>query len=601
MDSNQNKFEDQINITEDGSEIKKKKKYNGFSFKERLLPSLLVALVAPLTVCFVGPFEIYGNNSEEFKFVLGDFWGLCVIIAALAAILIAAVLLVCRKRVFDIIFGLVLGISVMFFVQSTFFSLMLTSLDGDGTGEKLPLALIIFNMALWVIVPIAFAVAVPLLNKFKSTVGLICTMLAGIIVFMSVVSFVTVSVSTDVYSDKKPSALEISPDEQRLLTVENLDTFATKENIVVFIVDRFDRKYVAEALEKCPEIFSELDGFTYFDDFVSHYPRTFPAIPYLVTGVTTDFSEPRKEYLETAYKNAPLMHALKNAGYDINVYTDTYYGYENASHMGGYATNVSLKMEYEIINKNQLSIDMLRLSLFRSLPFALRSIVGDISTPSFNQYVQYDTESEVFNTDMKLIYDNITDDDFTFRDAEKGYSFIHMAGCHLPNVYDENFEPVSDDDKWNSVFAMKQSFKIISRYIQEMKRMGVYDNSTIVIMGDHASIGSDSKPPYYAHMTSLFVKPSSSSADGIDTSYAQITTDDVFATILSAANTSVDGFSNRTVFDIPEDEERTRYYYFQCKTGGVYDCIKYEIKGAGGDLAHWNQVDKYTINKSIYN
>lgn len=607
-----NKKEQNGNSQQNTPQLKQKS-----SLKERLLPSILLSIAAPLSVCCVAPFEIYGGNLSEFKFILSDFFPLCLLIALVAAAVICTVLLLCRGRVFDTVYGLIFGITLMLFVQSNYLSLADTSLEGDGTGEGSPLWLLVLSTVLWVVIPAASVAVTLCLRKFKDTVRLVSTMVTAIMIFMSFVSFLTISLTTEVYADDKSSIIEESTTEPsetesgspdsaetdggiRFLTVENLNTFAKKENIVVFIVDRFDKRYYNTALKDCPEVLDELDGFTYFDDYISLYPRTFPAITHLVTGVETDFSRSRLEYFDYAYKTAPMLHSLKDAGYDINIYTDTYYGYEDASPMSSYVTNISHKAEYKIVDRENLSLDMLRLSLYRALPSVLRSAVGDIRTTTFDKYVVYSTEKEVFSTDMKDIYELMTASDFTFREADKGYSFIHISGCHLPNIYDENFNPVSEDDKWNSVFAIKQSFKIINEYISEMKRMGVYEDATIIITGDHASIGSDSKDPYYAHMTALLAKPSGVYEGSFESS-AQISTENIHATIMDAAGLTLPGNKDcETMFEIPEDETRTRRYLFQRMGSSNHELIIYEINGEGADLSNWVIKDRHFIGKSIY-
>ena len=134
-----------------------------------------------------------------------------------------------------------------------------------------------------------------------------------------------------------------------------------------------------------------------------------------------------------------------------------------------------------------------------------------------------------------------------------------------------------------------------------MKRLGVYENSTIIITGDHASIGSDSKDPYYAHMTALLVKPAGVSEGEIMTSSASIAPENIFATIRAAAGLDLpENEEWRTVFEIPENEIRTRCYLFQRKTSDGYESITYEITGNGNLFSNWKIVDRKALGKSIY-
>lgn len=353
------------------------------------------------------------------------------------------------------------------------------------------------------------------------------------------------------------------PEGEYTLTFENLDVLGSDHNVVVFVIDRFDWEYYEGARIYAPEIFYNLDngGFTYFNDSISLYPRTFPSIAYMVTGVKNDFSMSRNDYFETAYGRSEFMRALYNAGYDINIYTDSYYGYTNAAFMANYAQNA----------KNN------------------REGYGACST------------------DMKQIYSRITDNGMTVGEGKKSYKLIHLSGTHLPLSYDENFNPLPSGDpkRSNPTIGLRTSFAIINRYIDEMKRLGVYENSTIIITGDHTSIGSDSAVPLrWAHVTPLFVKPSSRSSGELRISEAPVTHEDLFATVLKS-----EGFGNyasfgRSVFDIPETEKRDRLYYFQKldTVDGVmnYEMVTFRIRGKAGDYANWEIIDRHYIGGSIY-
>lgn len=578
-----------------------KQKYVGYSMREKLVPTILLSIFAPVMVFFFGPFEIYGNNSDEFKFVLSDFGFIALLISVAVAIALFAILILLRSRAYDIGFGLIFGISLMLFVQGNYLSLGMNSLVGDGVGSgTASTAMIVINMIIWCVVIVGAVLAMLFLHKYRDTVRLVSIVALVALIGMMLISFITISLTTDVYSSEKLKSDDRIDVGEEILTVKNLDTLAKEDNIVVFVVDRFDHRYYESALEDSPEIFDELKGFTYFNDYITLYPRTFPGIVYTVTGVETDFEASRTQYMKDAYSHSEYLQALKSEGYDINIYTDSYYGYENAAYMSGYTSNVSGNTAYEIVDRDNLVLDMIRLSLYRYLPFALQQTVGEISTPTFDKYVQYETEHEVYTTDMKDVYNRLTEDEFTFREQDKGFSFIHIAGCHLPNLYNENFEAVSDDERWDEISSMKQSFKIISEYIKEMKRMGVYDDATIIITGDHANIGSDSEDPYNPHITSLFVKPSGVSEGEMAVSSAQVSQDELFATILAAAGADKADDFGSTVFEISEDEDRKRRYCFQRYQDSGYEIVEYEIVGDSDDFDNWHIVNRYELGKSIY-
>ena len=562
------------------------------------MPVILLSLTAPFLVCFFGPFEIFGSNIELFKFTFGDFGLICALLFIGIAAVICTVLLLLRGRAFDVAYGLAFGITLMVFIQGNFLSMGLSSLVGDGNNEQgLGFGKIFVNTIIWVLIIGGSIAAILLLNRYRDTVKLVSTVAIVAILGSSLISLAVLSLTTDVLAGK--DNVEMTGGEQ-LLTVENLDTLASDQNVVVFIVDRFDYTYYDTAIDEYPEIFDELDGFTYFADYITLYPRTFPGAVHVLTGKETDFSLSHDDYLTDAYQNSEHLLAIKQAGFDLNIYTDSQYCYEDASDMSAYAENLSGKMAYHIVKKDTLPLNMIRLSLYRYLPFCAQWTLGNISTYTFDKYVEYDTAKDVFKTeDMKGVYQLMTEDEFTLRESEKGFSFIHITGCHPPYEYDENFQGAPGDG--NSDNAMKQTFKIISRYIAEMKRLGVYENSTIIITGDHARIRSDIEMPGDAYVTALLVKPAGVSEGEIKTNYAQLDVDNVLATIKEAAGVATD---EPTVFEVPEGTDQVRRLLFQRMPDGNigetgWEFIEYEIVGNGKDFANWT-IKKRVPGTSIY-
>ncbi len=373
---------------------------------------------------------------------------------------------------------------------------------------------------------------------------------------------------TDLVTTEKESTKEDlfdlpTPSGDYLLTYENLGVLGSENNIVYFVIDRFDWEYYVWAREKAPEIFHNLDsgGFTYYDDAISLYPRTFPSIAYMVTGAENDFSQTCEDYFASAYGRSEFMRQLYREGYTVNIYTDEEYGYINAAYMANYTANAK---------------------------------------PAGNDQATY-------STDMRDIYNHLTQNGISIGESKKSYAFIHLSGTHLPLLYDENFDSLPEDDaeRWDSTLGMKQSFAIINYYIDEMKRLGVYDNATIIITGDHPSIGSDSDVPLrWAHVTPLFVKPSSNADGALQVSSAPVTHADIFPTILQSEGIASGMDFGRSLFEITEDENRERLYYFQKydKIDGRtnYEMVVFAINGKAADYKNWEIRERYYLGKSIY-
>ena len=583
----------------------KKTAYKGFPFRQRLAPVILLALAASLTLFFFGPFDIYSNNTDQFPFELRDFimWNLLFSLGC--AVVLCVILLPLRKRVFDVFYAVFWWLTLMLFIQGNYLNFGISSLTGDGVGaDGFAPGKIVVNTLIWFIVGAASVSAIILLHgKAREWIPTVAVISMITVIGMQAMTFAVGSMTTDAWEPKEHCISNEDPEEStHFLTYKNLDKVSTDHNVIYFVIDRFDVIYYEDyALKECPEIFYNLDGFTYFNDMVSLYPRTFPSVAYMLTGQEHDFLDPRRGYFEQAYQEAPFLKLLKENDYNVNIYTDTLYGYEDARHMQAYVSNSSSVTFYKVTGKPLIAKDMLRLSLFRYLPILAKSTVGSIGTDDFEQYVTYDTEYPKYSTDMKDVHDFLKENPIETYEGKNNFTFVHISGCHMPNAYDENFRPAKEKDEYSAVSSMKQSFKIINRYLDQLKEFGLYEDATIIITGDHGwHGGSDTATPLLRpHVTALFVKESGKSGNPLVTNSAPVIQADIIPTILKSEGIQAEQDFGRSVFEIGVNEERTRKYCWQSLqhvNGAIdYEVVMFEIKGSARDYDNWTIVDRFYV------
>lgn len=612
---------------------KKKKAYSGFSLHLRLLPVILLALAASLTVIVFGPFDIFSNNMGEFRFALGDFFWLNLLFSLLCAALISGILLPLRGRVFDVVYAVMLWLTLMLFIQGNYLNFGIHSLSGDGLGESISTGLVLLNAAIWLVVGAGILVAFLLVRgEGRDLLRLIAIVAMVSVIGMQLVAFTVNALTTGAFTAEPRAAgedvVEITEqntensqqnedgssfiesedipdiDQTYLLTYKNLNRVSKKGNVIYFLIDRFDAEYVDLLSEEEKDaMFGPLEGFTYFDDATAMYPRTYPAVAYMLTGVEADFNQSRADNFKRAYVNAPYLKQLKENGYDINIYSDSYHVYENAAYMHEYISNSSNISGYVVERPALLSLDMIRMSLYRYLPHAAKGIVGNISSPDFEKHVTYiSNEAPTYTTDMKNLYDFLSENELETDSDGKNFSFIHFDGCHLPNKYNADFGPANDAEANDPVNSLRQSFQIIHRYLDQLKELGLYEDATIIIVGDHDDIVSEANLNE-AHVTALFVKESGASTGEMKVSSAPVSHADLFATVFRSEGLETDEHGP-SVFEIPEDSDRKRTYYYQGCFGTdgnkYYMCSEYEISGSAKDYNNWNRIRHERLDRYIY-
>ena len=582
---------------------------------KKLPLTLLLAFTLPLTVCFFGPFETYCGNMEEFLFSLGDFLPYCIGFAAMGAVALFALLMLLDGVAYNIACAVVSWLSVMVFCQRYYLNFGMNALEGDGVGvasaEPLATAL---NALLWVAVGAAFIGAAILLKKRNIAHFFVSTAVVLLAVLITqTVGFASLSFSTNVYVPVTQRTEEGENDgggakEPSVLTFENLNELSEGKNVVFFLIDRFDVRYFEKLQKSDPSYLQGLEGFTFYNDYTSLYCRTYPAVASILTGMENDFEGTRLSYFREAYTDGGPMRALAENGYDVNVYTEKYYVYDDASYMSDYVDNISGVNGYEIDSKSGLSTDMLRLSLSTCLPFVAKAAVGYLSTPDFNAHAVYESDEPAYEADMKEVYEYITENEFTAVGSHGQFTFIHVYGCHTPVKYNLDWEEADENEQNDTTMALKQSLTIIYEYIEEMKRLGLYEDATIVITGDHPAAISDSKligqtgysSDNGTRVTAMLFKRSGESEGALVTNTAQISQNQLWATIFESEGL-LSLKTGESFFDISEGEDRVRRYLFERSVilgdDRADEIVEYKITGSARKAENWEIVEHRQIGR----
>ena len=168
----------------------------------------------------------------------------------------------------------------------------------------------------------------------------------------------------------------------------------------------------------------------------------------------------------------------------------------------------------------------------------------------------------------------------------------------------ENF--TSTDGENANYFPMlsqaKGSMKIIFEYIEQLKELDMYDNSTIVITADHGEnyIYDSAKVSLLSDLqlqkTSnpiMLVKPANQSWEGIVQNSAPVSHTELIASIVSAINPQAAAAYGSTLEDIDESADRERIFTFT-----RYDLpyVKTVINGDVLDEENWEVTETVPVD-----
>ena len=574
----------------------------GKNKKRRLALSILCGLSMPLLL-FAGALELFASNKAEFDFALRDFLPhLLLILLGMSAVLFLSMFF-WKRKVFDGVFAFFFSVTLAGFLQATFLNIGVSALSGDGFGAVANTGWLVGNTLIWIAVVAGCMTAVFLISrKVRDTVYAVVVVLLVVVLGTQTVNVVTTLLTTDV------TEVPVNPNEDSryVLTEKGMFEISSKDNVVVFVLDRFDRNYAEYTLEHYPETFDFLDGFTYYEDNLSLHMRTWPASVSMLTGMDIDFDkENAATFTQRAYRTSPFLKALKDNGYSIKIYVDDFYSYRDAAVFDGVADNVqqAVSSEYKIDRPWTLTGRMLSMSLFRCSPIVAKSAF-DLSSSSFKGFVVYDIAEAKYVPDDAYHYQKLKENGVTVQDKDKNFMYIHTGGCHPPYYIDENGEPRegkwSDNDE-NASRAMRGNFLMIAEYIKGMKEAGVYEDATIIITGDHASpvgltpeVYGDNRLPTEPRLTALFVKRAGESGTPMKKVDTPVSQSNFIPSMIESAGiqTNVDFGDPYWADNLPD----TRLYnHIITHSVEDSDIVQYEVRGDGRSFGHWFKVSSFPI------
>lgn len=491
---------------------------------KRAISKKEIAFVCIFSMCFVFNFFLFNqldvmiHNQAEFGISIGESVGPFLLFSAVILILVAAALTgLCyfHKKVFIYTSAILIGLVLAGYVQVLFLnSNEMMNINGHVALNQ-PLKEVIFKVTLNTIIYFAI-VLIPLfvlifekkkLAKEKPNETLEKTPKVKFAErFTPKLAFAFAIIIGGMQLVGVLSVLPTAPkpaegNELYYFNLEKQLKLSQTENIVVFLTDRLDMRYVNTIFEqdknnqtpdKSKDVFS---GFTLFTDNLSQYPGTFPSVAGLLTE--KPFDKPNKQiaFLQEAWENPELFSALRRQGWKINGLLDTVstmYDFKDLED-NNFFDNIDKVAKKDRRVKHLTFFEaMFRYSMLRQSPYILKDLfISDgkkyLDTSSFCISIKntdgYFPRSLGPNSDLR-IYEKLKADGsgLTAPETQKVFSFMHLHAAHNPFGYDENLKPSKNATQLSQA---RGTFKLLDTYFKRMKQLEIFDKSTIIVLADH--------------------------------------------------------------------------------------------------------------------
>ncbi|HPX92899.1 MAG TPA: sulfatase-like hydrolase/transferase [Bacillota bacterium] len=542
------------------------------SFRERLLSALPAAASLCFTFFVFGIFELYAGNLEDMTFSFGSLVGPLILIASAGTVLIALASALLRGRLFDLTLSLLLGLGLSLYVQANFLNAGLGRLTGDAVAWEEVTGKMAANLTLWTLL-----ILLPLLVRFLS--GKTWRRLAFILPLI----LVGTQLITAIFSYAGEPGLRKDRSDS-YLSRQGIYEVADGNNIIVFILDRLDNRFLDLVESDDPHFFDRLDGFTRFTNNTSRYSQTFPSVTESLTGVPYDFKEGYRDYLKRAWREGSFIPGLKEAGFTCKLYLTPSQAYDEARDLSLLADNLA-KGRPEIDTRKLLA-SLIRLNAYRSVPLALKPFYWT-GSQEFSQLTHAAPGPAPYELDDPLFYDGLLNQGLKVTADSGNFIFLHLNGSHPPFTMDEQAQRVQAGNS-SYLLQTKGCFHILYEYLDQLKAVRQYAGSTIIITGDHGARSSDVLPPEAAMVTGLFVKPAGREGSPLEFNEAPVSSDNFRATVCQAAGLD-QGACGPGYFELAPDQQLPRYVYHRLFPSGGKPgrLLIYRILGDAGDFNNW--------------
>ena len=517
-----------------------------------------VLLMAPVFLFFYiflvhSPIEFFIVNNSEFAFTFGDFAYNFIALAVLCSVVISGLFALLKGKISDIAACLILGLDLCMYIQLNFMNRSLGLLD--GTVKALNTASSCINMAIWVVLLFLPLVLLFVCRRFRRFRRKAIVFVCGTLCLMQIPSLITLVVqSPESAFERKTSEYAMSGEDQFKVSSDN--------NIIILIIDTYCNTYLDEFFTVYPEVKEVVKDFTYYNNADCHYEGSVFSINYIASGTEWDPSLSINKWCTTAWnneKNNLFYSRLKEKGYIFNLYSGELGNLSDDAKrdaMGKVANLVEVECDYQI-NNGMLLNSFVNTSLYRVAPLILKENYENTAAQFGSAYTvrrnnkDLDLDIQQSNADF---YNELVRHGLETDGSSKYYILQHLQGVHGPYTVNENCQSVTEA---TLLETERGCWRYVEEYLNQLKELGVYDNSTIMITADHGMHND-----YYNAQPIFFIKNANETHNEYYETNAPISFTDIMPTVMYLAGAEYADFGT-TIYEHTEDEQRERTLYIR--------------------------------------
>ncbi len=465
-----------------------------FTFRWRFGYATLLSLSAVSFLCFSLPVLLYSGNRAEFATPLAELLVPVLLPAAAFALVLALLVSLLPERPCMRLLVLGNAVCLLLWLQGTVLVWGYGLFDGSRIDWSVARWRGWLDAGIWIATLLGVdALRDRLARALPRLVMIACALQAGIAGFTLVRE-----------QDRVPASRDV--------TALSMARFSKRANVIHILADGMQTGVVADLLdEDNGRLSHELEGFTMFEDNLGAFPYTHMSVPAMLGGNIYDNSEPVGEFLDRSLGHASILGAAQRAGYEVKV----------AQPGGGISEVYRHVLDAQVLTvpssprfagwrgARQERLLLGDLVLFRVVPHFAKAFVYNDE----NWFLQ-----ELFGIDSgpgrAYLAHNAFLRDLGAQahadDTRPQYKFVHLFLSHRPIVMRQDCSYAGGILEPNLEHVRNQArctFRTIAALLGRLRQLGIYDQTTVVISGDHGIfLAPRSMPPGSAEAARAYAR-----------------------------------------------------------------------------------------------
>lgn len=541
--------------------------------KKKVLLSFIVSFLPVFMILVFGPAEIFFANVTEFDFLYGEFAGYMAVLFLIFLMIFTVLLSWLPEKIYEIALSVLFVIAAAGYLQVMFFNKNLDLLGVNPDGYHVPLMQGIWNLIIWM----AVLVAVIMLSVWKKEIWKkVLLYLSMLLVGMQAVALVSLLVTAP------EEAYERAKVDDRLWGKDQYTVSADK-NIIVFVLDYFSSLYLQQMMAVYPDGADCLHDFTYYSNADCTYYGTFPSLAHMLTGGEVDTTVSNSEWCRDIWDNdltEQFYQELHANQYKVNVYTtdfDVLTVGNGCAILRDKISNITDEPREVEVDTGLLLKTLTKMSCYRMAPDLLKTqFYTNVSEYSL---IVQDMGQGIAHTNSDF-FEALQDEGLKEDDSSNYFIFQHLIGTHEFNT-DEHGKY---QEKTSVEETARGCMTIMEKYLDELKRLGVYDDATIIITADHGGDWKEDMQVIY------FIKQPGEVHDASPVTNAPISHCDLLPTVAQMAGMDYTKYG-KSIYDFQQDEQRERTIWVRTKDPDYPEDVYYCYTYTGDILALITQID----------